>query len=75
VLRELRTQLLDDVNAFVLGDDGHEAPRWNGAHDCQRVGPRHAPPAALAPEAPRPPAPLPETAADAPPELGAAPAP
>jgi len=71
VLRELRTQLLDDVNAFVLGDDGHETPRWNGAHDCQRVGPRNAPPA---PVAPRPPAPLPETAANAPPEL-AAPAP
>jgi hypothetical protein len=74
VLRELRTQLLDDVNAFVLGDDGHEAPRWNGAHDCQRVGPRHALPVP-APVVPKPPAELPETAANVAAELGTAPAP
>jgi polyphosphate kinase len=68
VLRELRSQLQDDVNAFELGASGSEEPRWGGAHDCQRM-PRHdRGPAAQAPEAAgRPPEQLPELA----PPLGA----
>jgi polyphosphate kinase len=42
VLRELRSQLQDDVNAFALDDPGHENPCWGGEHDCQRIGPRRA---------------------------------
>jgi polyphosphate kinase len=42
VLRELRSQIQDDVNAFVLDDDGHETARWGGDHNCQRTGPRRA---------------------------------
>jgi polyphosphate kinase len=37
VLRALRAQLRDDVNAYELGADGHEEPRWAGGHDCQRL--------------------------------------
>lgn len=43
VLRELRAQLQDDVNAFSLDADGHEAPLWGGEHDSQRLVPRHVP--------------------------------
>jgi polyphosphate kinase len=39
VLRELRSQIQDDVNAFVLDDRGHESTRWGGEHDCQRTAP------------------------------------
>jgi hypothetical protein len=52
VLRELRSQLRDDVNACELRADGSEERRWGGPHDCQRmegnprveVGPRPAAP-------------------------------
>jgi polyphosphate kinase len=37
VLRALRAQLRDDVNAYDLGADGTEEPRWMGSHDCQRL--------------------------------------
>jgi polyphosphate kinase len=37
VLRALRAQLRDDVNAYELGADGSEEPRWAGSHDCQRL--------------------------------------
>jgi polyphosphate kinase len=67
VLRALRSQLQDDVNAFVLDVEGHETKRWGGEHDCQRTGPRRAVP--LAPPA-QPPAPQANPAAD--PGAGAA---
>ena len=35
VLSELRAQLADDVNAFELLEDGHEAAMWGGAANCQ----------------------------------------
>jgi polyphosphate kinase len=37
VLRELRSQLRDDVNAYELRADGSEERRWGGPHDCQRM--------------------------------------
>jgi len=37
ILRELRSQLRDDANAYELHADGTEQRRWDGAHDCQRV--------------------------------------
>jgi polyphosphate kinase len=40
VLRELRAQVQDDVNAFDLSASGTETPRWGGVHDCQRMGAR-----------------------------------
>lgn len=80
VLRELRSQVQDDVNAFELDASGAETPRWGGVHDCQRFGTRQergagAPDAAagrrpptlepLAPRADGPDAPAPMgTAAD-----------
>jgi polyphosphate kinase len=42
ILRELRSQLRDDVNAYELHADGTEKPRWGGSHDCQRLDARHA---------------------------------
>jgi polyphosphate kinase len=36
VLAELRRQLSDDVNAFELGPDGSQTPRWGGTRDAQR---------------------------------------
>ena len=43
VLRELRSQLRDDTNAYDLGADGSETSRWGGTHDCQRLGSVHSP--------------------------------
>jgi polyphosphate kinase len=40
VLRELRAQVQDDVNAFELSASGAETPCWGGVHDCQRMGAR-----------------------------------
>ncbi len=40
ILRELRSQLRDDVNAYELRVDGSETARWGGSHDCQRLEPR-----------------------------------
>jgi polyphosphate kinase len=37
VLRELRSQLRDDVNCYELRADGSEERRWAGSHDCQRL--------------------------------------
>lgn len=54
VLRELRAQLRDDVNAFDLSAEGSELRRWGGSHDAQRLANRHPP--ELAPRPPRPPA-------------------
>ncbi|HHO58085.1 MAG TPA: polyphosphate kinase, partial [Oceanithermus profundus] len=36
LLRLLRAQLADDVNAFVLEADGSQRPRWAGNRDSQR---------------------------------------
>ncbi|ADR37281.1 Polyphosphate kinase [Oceanithermus profundus DSM 14977] len=36
LLRLLRAQLADDVNAFVLEADGAQRPRWAGKRDSQR---------------------------------------
>jgi len=38
VLRGLRRQLADDVNAFVLLPDGCDRPRWGGRRDAQALG-------------------------------------
>jgi len=43
ILRELRSQLRDDVNCYQLHADGTEEPRWGGSHDCQRPEGRHGP--------------------------------
>ncbi len=43
ILRELRAQLRDDVNAYELLADGAERSRWGGSHDCQRFDGRHGP--------------------------------
>jgi polyphosphate kinase len=37
ILRELRSQLHDDVNSYELRADGTELSRWGGTHDCQRL--------------------------------------
>jgi polyphosphate kinase len=37
ILRELRSQLRDDVNSYELRADGTEERRWGGGHDCQRL--------------------------------------
>jgi polyphosphate kinase len=37
VLRELKGQLRDEVNAYELRADGAEVRRWGGRHDCQRL--------------------------------------
>jgi polyphosphate kinase len=42
VVRELKAQVRDDVNAYDLCEDGSETPRWAGEHDSQGLGPRHA---------------------------------
>jgi polyphosphate kinase len=55
VLRELRAQLQDDVNAYLLDDQGREAPRWGGEHDSQRVGARQPPATRIGPKAAAPP--------------------
>jgi polyphosphate kinase len=69
VLRELRAEIQDDANAFVIDDQGHEEHHWGGVHDCQRIG--QGPPSSAA-AAPRPPAPQPDAAGDAPGAAGAA---
>jgi hypothetical protein len=69
VLRELRSQLQDDVNAFVLDDQDHETPHWGGDHDCQRTGPRRASPS---PVPPKPAGPQSNPAVDPPDAEGAA---
>jgi polyphosphate kinase len=37
VLSELRAQVADDVNSFLLLDDGSEEARWGGSEDAQRA--------------------------------------
>jgi polyphosphate kinase len=37
VLSELRAQVADDVNSFLLLDDGSEDARWGGSEDAQRA--------------------------------------
>jgi polyphosphate kinase len=37
VLAELRAQLVDDVNAFELEEDGAQRARWNGSANAQRI--------------------------------------
>jgi polyphosphate kinase len=37
VLAELRAQIRDDVNAFELGVDGTQVPRWGGTLNAQRL--------------------------------------
>jgi polyphosphate kinase len=36
VLSELQAQVEDDVNSFLLHEDGTEEPAWGGTHDAQR---------------------------------------
>jgi hypothetical protein len=35
VLAELRAQLADDVNAFILHEDGTEEALWGGTQNAQ----------------------------------------
>ncbi|OFX20221.1 MAG: hypothetical protein A2V77_16580 [Anaeromyxobacter sp. RBG_16_69_14] len=37
VLKELRSQLRDDVNTYELRPDGSEEPRRGGSNDCQQL--------------------------------------
>ena len=37
ILRELRSQLRDDINCYELRADGVEEPHWGGCHDCQQL--------------------------------------
>lgn len=41
ILRELRSQLRDDVNTYLLRADGTEEPQWGGTHDSHRLEARH----------------------------------
>jgi polyphosphate kinase len=69
VLRELRSQIQDDVNAFLLDDQGHEIAHRGGDHDSQRTAPRRA---SATPAPPKPAAPNPDPAVDPPDAAGAA---
>ncbi len=40
-LDELRSQLRDDVNAYLLRHDAIHEPSWVGNHDCQQLEMRH----------------------------------
>lgn len=50
VLQELRAQLRDDVNTFLLQPDGSEEAHWGGRDDCHQLGAPRSRPRAQLPE-------------------------